>query len=105
MNGVVGCVDGVGDGSPERVPARPRGPQLVSPRLERFAEFDRVRHGFVQFVLVEFVFRTADNDAGDTIANEVGERTAFAPEPVNPNEDRERILWALRAQRKASPRG
>src|SRR5258706_9784697 len=58
-----------------------------SPRLQGFAECDRMRHRFVQLVLVEFVFREADNDAGDTIANKVGERAAFGHEFINADQD------------------
>ena len=46
-----------------------------------------MRHCFVQFVLVEFAFRAADNDAGNTIAKKVGERAAFGHEFINADQD------------------
>ena len=43
--------------------------RLRRPGLECFTQFDRMRHRLVQLVLVKFAFRTADDDAGDTIAD------------------------------------
>ena len=58
-----------------------------APGLEGFAELDRMRHRFMQFVLVEFAFRAPDNDAGNTIAKKVGERAAFGHEFINADQD------------------
>src|SRR4051794_7539616 len=70
-------------------------PEIVahsgSPRLQRLAELDRMRHRFVQLVHVEFALRAADHDAGHAIADQVGERAALAHEFIDADQDGDRL--------------
>src|SRR6266566_2806406 len=51
------------------------------------ADDQRVRHGLVQLVGVELTLPAADHHAGDAVADEVGERAAFAHEFVDAEQE------------------
>src|SRR5580765_2897218 len=71
-------------------PSYPR-PLSVRARLKCLAKLDRVRHRLVQFVLVEFAFREADDDASNAVADEIGQRAAFAHELVDTHQNSDRL--------------
>src|SRR3982075_2165504 len=56
---------------------------LLRAGLDRLAGFDRMLHRLVQLVLTEFAFREADDDTGNAIADQIGQRAAFAHEFVD----------------------
>src|ERR1700751_4084985 len=55
--------------------------------LQGLTELERMRHGLVQRFLVELAFGEADDDAGDAVAHQVGQRAAFAHEFVDADQD------------------
>src|SRR5712671_4499064 len=50
-----------------------------------------MRHGGVQLVGVKLAFPAADHDGGDAVADQVGQRAAFAHELVDAEQDRQRL--------------
>src|SRR5262249_46741876 len=52
-------------------------------RLQFLPHRDRMRHRGVQLVSVKLALPAADHDGGDAVADEVGERAAFAHELVD----------------------
>src|SRR5437588_3780100 len=74
--------------------------RLCRTGLECFTQFDRIRHRLVQLVLVKFTFRAADDDAGDAVADQIGQRPAFAHELVDADKNGDRLDRYIRHDRK-----
>jgi len=68
-----------------------RSGRLSPTGLESLAKFDRMRHRLMQLVFVEFAFREADDDAGNAIADEIGQCAAFAHELIDTDENGDRL--------------
>src|SRR5258706_16328832 len=50
--------------------------------LERFAQVDRMSHRGIELIAMELAFPATDDDGGQAIADQIGQRTALAHELV-----------------------
>ena len=50
-----------------------------------------MRHGLMQLVDIELAFPAADHHGGDAVADEIGQRAAFAHELVDAEDDGDRL--------------
>ena len=93
-------------------PAQPDWRRFLGPRRQRFplcrvfsggfGQNERVPKIGLQFLFADFFFPAADHDGGDTVPNKVGKRSAFAHEPVDTDDQRQRLNRDARDDRQGS---